>query len=147
MIIDPPPVIKQAPQPKPVAEPFPKPFSKEELPDPESLKENGFKEEPLVPEGPEEIGSLIRSATTQAKNSPPAPPKIRNGFVPGAQVKGIIFFDEGSSSNHIIVTTPDRSNLKLRMGDSVQTVVLKSIYPNRVVFSCQNEPIEMGIGQ
>ncbi len=95
MIIDPPPVIKQAPQPKPVAEPFPKPFSKEELPDPESLKENGFKEEPLVPEGPEEIGSLIRSATTQAKNSPPAPPKIRNGFVPGAQVKGIIFLMRG----------------------------------------------------
>jgi hypothetical protein len=37
--------------------------------------------------------------------------------------------------------------LKLRMGDSVQTVVLKSIYPNRVVFSYQNEPIEMGTGQ
>ena len=95
----------------------------------------------------EEIESIIQSATTLAKNSPAAPVTFRNGYIPGVKVKGIIFFDKESPSNHIIVTTQNNSNLKLRVGDPVQNAVLKSIHPNRVIFLYQDQPIEMGIGQ
>ena len=95
----------------------------------------------------EEIGNLIQSTTTLGKNSPAAPVANRSGHIPSVKVKGIIFFDEGSSSNHIIVTTPSNSNLKLRVGDLAQNAILKSIHPNRVVFLYQDQLIEMGIGQ
>ena len=72
---------------------------------------------------------------------------MRSGYIPDVKIKGIIFFDEGNSSNHIIVTTPSNSNLKLRVGDPVQNAVLKSIHPNRVIFLHQGQPIEMSIGQ
>ena len=95
----------------------------------------------------EEIGRLIQSTTILAKNSPATPATIQSGYIPGVKVKGIIFFDEGSSSNHIIVATSSNSNLKLRMGDPIQNAVLKSIHPNRVIFFYQDQLIEMGIGQ
>jgi len=63
------------------------------------------------------------------------------------KVKGIIFFDEGSSSNHIIVATSSNSNLKLRMGDPIQNAVLKSIHPNHVIFLSNGGLIEVNIGQ
>ena len=102
---------------------------------------------PAVSSDLEKIGSFIQSNTALVKNSPAASVAIRSGYIPSVTVKGIIFFDEGSSANHIIVTTPSNSNLKLRVGDSAQNSVLKSIHPNRVVFSYQDQLIEMGIGQ
>ena len=59
----------------------------------------------------------------------------------------LFFFDKENPFNHIIVTTQNNSNLKLRVGDPVQNAVLKSIHPNRVIFLYQDQPIEMGIGQ
>ena len=95
----------------------------------------------------EEIENLIQSTTTLSKNDLTATLTKLNGYIPDLKVMGIIFFDEGSSSNHIIVTTPNNSNLKLRVGDLVQSAVLKSIHPNRVIFLYQDQLVEMGIGQ
>lgn len=95
----------------------------------------------------EEIENLIKVATTSAKNGTDSPTAIRSGHIPGIKVKGIIFFNAKSLSNHIIVTTPKNSNLKLRLGDSTQHAVLKSIHPNRVIFLYQDQLIEVGIGQ
>ena len=95
----------------------------------------------------EEIENLIQSTTTLSKNDLTTTVTKLNGYIPNVKVMGIIFFDEGSSSNHIIVTTPSNSNLKLRVGDPVQNAVLKSIHPSSVIFLHQNQLIEMSIGQ
>ena len=95
----------------------------------------------------EEIGSLIESTTTLVKNIHDLPATTQKGYIPGIKVKGIIFFEEKSSSNHAIITTPSNSNLKLRMGDRIENSILQSIHPSRVVFLYQGELIEMSIGQ
>ena len=102
---------------------------------------------PVVSSDLQEIENLIQSTTTLAKNSPATPATDRSSYIKDIKIKGIIFFNEGNKSNHIIVTTPNNSNLKLRMGDLVQNAVLKSIHPNHVFFLYQNQLIEMGIGQ
>ena len=102
---------------------------------------------PTVANDYQEIKQLIQAATSSAKNSPPLPVASHTNYVPGVKIKGIVFFDEGSSSNHTIVTTSGENNLKLRVGDSAQNALLKSIHPNSVIFLYQNQLVEMGIGQ
>jgi len=95
----------------------------------------------------EEIKKFMRSTVPLTNKQSTLPPTIQSGHVPGIKIKGIIFFDKGSSSNHIIATTENNSNLKLRVGETIQGAVLKSIHPNYVIFSHQNQLIEVGIGR
>ena len=94
-----------------------------------------------------EIENLIRASTTSAKKNLVMQPSIQSGYIPGIKIKGIIFFDKGSSSNHIIAATESSSNVKLRVGEAIQDAVLKSIHPNHVIFSHHNQLIEVGIGR
>ena len=95
----------------------------------------------------EEIKKFMRSTVALTKKQPTLPPTIQSGHIPSIKIKGVIFFDEGSSSNHIIATTENNSNLKLRVGETVQGAVLKSIHPNYVIFFHHNQLIEVGIGR
>jgi len=95
----------------------------------------------------EEIEKFMRSTVALTKKQPTLPPTIQSGNIPGIKIKGIIFFDTGSSSNHIIATIENNSNLKLRVGETVQGAVLKSIHPNYVIFFHHNQLIEVGIGR
>jgi len=90
---------------------------------------------------------FARSTVALAKGKPTIPPTIQSGNIPGIKIKGVIFFDKGSSYNHIIATTENNSNLKLRVGETVQGAVLKSIHPNHVIFFHHNQLIEVGIGR
>jgi len=95
----------------------------------------------------EETKKFTQSTVALAKEKPTMPPTIQNGHIPGIKIKGVIFFDKGSSYNHIIATTENNSNLKLRVGETVQGAVLKSIHPNHVIFFHHNQLIEVGIGR
>ena len=95
----------------------------------------------------EEIKKFMGSTVALTKKQPALPPTIQSGHIPDIKIKGVIFFDKGSSSNHIIATTENNSNLKLRVGETVQGAVLKSIHPNYVIFFHHNQLIEVGIGQ
>jgi len=95
----------------------------------------------------EEIKKFTQPTVVLAKEKPTIPPTIQSGHIPGIKIKGVIFFDKGSSFNHIIATTENNSNLKLRVGETVQGAVLKSIHPNYVIFSHHNQLIEVGIGR
>ena len=95
----------------------------------------------------EEIKKFMGSTVALTKKQPTLPPTIQSGNIPGIKIKGVIFFDKGSSSNHIIATTENNSNLKLRVGETVQGAVLKSIHPNYVIFFHHNQLIEVGIGR
>ena len=95
----------------------------------------------------EEIESLIRSTTALAKKQSAMLPTIQSGRIPGIKIKGIIFFDKDSSSNHIIATTESNSNVKLRVGEAVQDAILKSIHPNHVIFLYHDQLIEVSIGR
>ena len=94
-----------------------------------------------------EIENLIRSTAALAKKKSAISPTIQSGRIPGIKIKGVIFFNKGSASNHIIVTTKNNSNLKLRVGEAAQDAVLKSIHPNYVIFFHHNQLIEVGIGR
>ena len=95
----------------------------------------------------EEIKKFTQPTVVLAKEKPTIPPTIQSGHIPGIKIKGVIFFDKGSSFNHIIATTENNSNLKLRVGETVQGAVLKSIHPNYVIFFHHNQLIEVGIGR
>ena len=95
----------------------------------------------------EEIKKFTQPTVALAKEKTTIPPTIQSGHIPGIKIKGVIFFDKGSSSNHIIATTENNSNLKLRVGETVQGAVLKSIHPNYVIFFHHNQLIEVGIGR
>jgi len=95
----------------------------------------------------EEIKKFMGPTVALTKKQPTLPPTIQSGHIPGIKIKGVIFFDKGSSSNHIIATTENNSNLKLRVGETVQGAVLKSIHPNYVIFFHHNQLIEVGIGR
>ena len=94
-----------------------------------------------------EIENLIRASTTSAKKNLVMQPSIQSGYIPGIKIKGIIFFDKGSSSNHIIAATESSSNVKLRVGEVIQDAVLKSIHPNHVIFLYRDQLIEVVIGR
>ena len=95
----------------------------------------------------EEIKKFTQPTVVLAKEKPTIPPTIQSGHIPGIKINGVIFFDKDSSSNHIIATTENNSNLKLRVGETVQGAVLKSIHPNYVIFFHHNQLIEVGIGR
>ena len=95
----------------------------------------------------EKITRPIKPTTTLKKNSTIAPLAIQNGYIPNVKVKGIIFFGKGSLSNHIIITSKNNSNLKLQVGNSIQSAVLKNIHPSHVIFLYQDQMIKVGIGQ
>ena len=95
----------------------------------------------------EAIKKFMKSTVALTKKQPTLPPTIQNGHIPGIKIKGVIFFDKDSLSNHIIATTENNSNLKLRVGETVQGAVLKSIHPNYVIFFHHNQLIEVGIGR
>ena len=95
----------------------------------------------------EKIKRPIKSTTTLKKNSLIVPLAIQNGYIPNVKVKGIIFFGKGSLSNHIIITSKNNSNLKLQVGNSIQSAVLKDIHPSHVIFLYQDQMIKVGIGQ
>ena len=95
----------------------------------------------------EEIKKFMRSTVALTKKQSTLPPTIQSGHIPGIKINGVIFFDKDSSSNHIIATTENNSNLKLRVGETVQGAVLKSIHPNYVIFFHHNQLIEVGIGR
>ena len=95
----------------------------------------------------EEIKKFMGSTVALTKKQPTLPPTIQSGHIPGIKIKGVIFFDKGSPSNHIIATTENNSNLKLRVGETVQGSVLKSIHPNYVIFFHHNRLIKVGIGR
>ena len=95
----------------------------------------------------EKTENHIWSKTTLAKNNPAISSKIQSGVIPGIKVKGIIFFDKDNSSNHIIANTKSNSNLKLRVGETIQGSILKSIHPNHVIFLSNGGLIEVNIGR
>jgi len=95
----------------------------------------------------EEIKKFMRSTVALTKKQSTLPPTIQSGHIPGIKINGVIFFDKDSSSNHIIATTENNSNLKLRVGETVQGAVLKSIHPNYVLFFHDNQLIKVGIGR
>ena len=95
----------------------------------------------------EETKKFTQPTVVLAKEKPTIPPTIQSGYIPGIKIKGVIFFDKGSSYNHIIATTENNSNLKLRVGETVQGSVLKSIHPNHVIFFHHNQLIEVSIGR
>ncbi len=97
-----------------------------------------------------EIQSLIASAKSLADDDPAEVliSRIKNNLsIPGLKVKGIIFFSDGSSSNHIFVSTQKSKNQKVRVGDSIESATLLKIESNGAVFSYQGENVFMGIGQ
>jgi hypothetical protein len=93
------------------------------------------------------VESIIRPSANITKKTPSADLPIQTGYIPGMKIKGIIFFYNGSSSNHIIVTTENNTNLKLREGEAFQNTVVESIHPNYVIFSHHNQLIEVAIGR
>ena len=96
-----------------------------------------------------EIQSLIASAKSLA-NEPEEilTPQINKYlFIPGLKVKGIIFFSSGSPSNHIFVSTPNSSNQKVRVGDSIESATLLKVESNGAVFSYKGERFHLQIGE
>ena len=106
--------------------------------------------EPL-PHDISEIRDLIQTATSESiqPQSNPYPEELisRGISIPKLKVKGIIFFTSGSSSNHIFVSTSESKNLKVRVGDTIQSATLMHIESNRVVFSYQGETVHLRIGE
>jgi hypothetical protein len=95
----------------------------------------------------EGIKKFVRHTAALTKKKSNISPTIQSGIIPGIKIKGIIFFDKGSSSNHVIANTKNNSNLKLRIGEAFKDAVLKSIYPSHVIFLYHDELVKVGIGQ
>jgi hypothetical protein len=107
--------------------------------------------EPEVQGGINEIRDLIQTAKLAVEQPEPfafpAESTTRGVSIPQLKVKGIIFFSQGSSSNHIFVATSESSNRKVRVGDTVQSATLTHIESNRVVFSYRGENVHLRIGE
>ena len=93
------------------------------------------------------IENLIRPKANIIKTKSVADLSIQSDHIPGIKIKGIIFFYKGSSSNHIIVTTENNTNLKLREGEAFRDTLVESIHSNYVIFSHHNQLIEVAIGR
>ena len=93
------------------------------------------------------IENLIRPKANIIKTKSVADLSIQSDHIPGIKIKGIIFFYNGSSSNHIIVTTENNTNLKLREGEAFRDTLVESIHSNYVIFSHHNQLIEVAIGR
>ena len=116
---------------------------------PENSTADLAREPVLEEQGIHEIQSLIASAKSLA-NEPEEifTPKINeNLIVPGLRVKGVIFFSSESPSNHIFVSTPNISNQKVRVGDSIESATLLKIESNGAIFSYQGQRVHQRIGE
>ena len=95
-----------------------------------------------------EIQSLIATAKSLA-NEPEEVhiPQINNSLsIPGLKVKGIIYFSPESPSNHILVSTPQSNNHKMRVGDSIDSANLMKIESTGAVFAYQDQIAFLNIG-
>jgi hypothetical protein len=95
-----------------------------------------------------EIQSLIATAKSLA-NEPEEVyiPQVNNSLsIPGLKVKGIIYFSQESSSNHILVSTPNSSNHKMRVGDSIDSATLMKIESTGAEFAYQGQIAFLNIG-
>ena len=110
-----------------------------------------FAEPEALPREINEIRDLIQTAKLAAEQAEPftypAELATRGISIPHLKVKGIIFFSQGSSSNHIFVATSESNNRKVRVGDTVQSATLTYIESNRVVFSYRGENVHLRIGE
>ncbi len=101
---------------------------------------------PALPAEIQEIDNLIKSATESTRVEESALPSPATEAPGGLKVKAIIFFDEGSAGNHIVVATPNRGNLKMKVGDEVDGTKLTAIAANRVTFDHEGRAIEIRVG-
>ena len=110
-----------------------------------------FAEPEALPREINEIRDLIQTAKLAAEQPEPfvypVESATRGISIPRLKVKGIIFFSQGSSSNHILVATSESNNRKVRVGDTVQSATLTHIESNRVVFSYRGENVHLRIGE
>ena len=110
-----------------------------------------FAEPEALPREINEIRDLIQTAKLAAEQPEPfvypVESATRGISIPRLKVKGIIFFSQGSSSNHIFVATSESNNRKVRVGDTVQSATLTYIESNRVVFSYHGENVHLRIGE
>ena len=110
-----------------------------------------FAEPEALPREINEIRDLIQTAKLAAEQHEPFAYPVelatRGISIPRLKVKGIIFFSQGSSSNHIFVATSESKNRKVRVGDTVQSATLMHIESNRVVFSYRGENVHLRIGE
>ena len=110
-----------------------------------------FAEPEALPREINEIRDLIQTAKLAAEQHEPFAYPVelatRGISIPQLKVKGIIFFSQGSSSNHIFVATSESNNRKVRVGDTVQSATLMHIESNRVVFSYRGENVHLRIGE
>ena len=110
-----------------------------------------FAEPEALPREINEIRDLIQTAKLAAEQHEPFAYPVelatRGISIPRLKVKGIIFFSQGSSSNHILVATSESNNRKVRVGDTVQSATLTHIESNRVVFSYRGENVHLRIGE
>ncbi len=137
----------------------PEPFDTEEFPAPanqivepletvvtETLGPSELAEEPV-----REIDELIKSAVRAGNNEEVEKPRqiLSRTAVhfPEIRVKGIIFFSDGSLSNHIFVSTPISTNLKLKVGDELDKALLESITSQSAIFKYQGHLVELPIGE
>jgi hypothetical protein len=110
----------------------------------ETLGPRELAEEPV-----REIDELIKSATLAENEEVEKPRQVLSRTAvhfPEMRVKGIIFFDDGNLSNHIFVSTPKTTNLKLKVGDEVEKALLESITSQAAIFKYQGHLVELPIG-
>lgn len=74
-------------------------------------------------------------------------PKTSEILIPGLRVKGIISLGADNPANYILVSTPEENNLKLRVGETLLDASLKSIQPNRAIFTYRGKIAVMKVGE
>ena len=98
-----------------------------------------------------EINTLIEEAKLAAEVERATPPQLnprRNAiYIPGLKVKGIVYLAENNPVNHILVSTPNNPNKKLKVGQSALGATLKAIHSNKAVFSYRGQTTVTGIGE
>jgi hypothetical protein len=140
-------VFESASEPIHIEEPLAPVEQIEEFPEAvaiESPEPKNFAEEPM-----QEIGELIQSAILTESEEAKSPRHVLSRsavYFPEIRVKGIIFFEDGSASNHIFVSTPTTTNQKLKIGNEVEEALLESITAQAAIFKYQGHLVELPIG-
>ncbi|MEC7641339.1 MAG: hypothetical protein VYC17_04200 [Nitrospinota bacterium] len=97
-----------------------------------------------------EIHTLIEQAKLAAdiqQVTPKIKPRRNTVYIPGLKVKGIVFLTANNPVNHILVSTPNEDNKKLKVGQSVLGAKLTAIHSNKTVFLYKGQTTETGIGE